>query len=340
MSDQLAREQALDYTKSYIVQAPAGSGKTELLTQRVLNLLSIVNKPEEIVAVTFTRKAAGEMRARIIEYLSIADSNKKNIISEQSFKLAQKALGRNNLLNWNLLLNPSRLNITTIDSLCASIVKQMPVLSRIGGGYQITDSPEVYYKQAVSNIFKLINTDKTNNNSDPSSTSTLSSLSSQWTDDFIILFKHFDYNYNKLSDFLLSMLYKRDQWLPYIALIKSDPDHNTMHTLLKDTWGKLSADIINTIDSYISLDIKSELDQLIQFSYNNIENKEDPKYSSIVNYCLRLEPDNISNYTFDLLYYQAISVLLFTKSSNKINFRKRLDKRMGFPSIKEDKYKK
>src|SRR5690348_2896397 len=121
------RRRALDPAHSFIVQAPAGSGKTGLLIQRYLKLLTCVNDPEEIVAITFTRKAAGEMRERVIAALSQAGSKVHSSISPETGhmkftrQLADAAVRRDIEAGWRLIENPGRLRIQTFDSLCASL---------------------------------------------------------------------------------------------------------------------------------------------------------------------------------------------------------------------------
>ena len=133
IQDEVERQKALDTRKSFIVQAPAGSGKTELLTQRFLVLLSHVNSPEEILAITFTKKASAEMRARIIKTLKRAVTEPEPTAphEKKTWQLARNALKQDKELGWNLLENPNRLRVQTIDSLNASLIKYLPILSHL-----------------------------------------------------------------------------------------------------------------------------------------------------------------------------------------------------------------
>lgn len=129
-ADQAERLRALNPQHSFIVQAPAGSGKTGLLIQRFLVLLARVESPEEIVAITFTRKAASEMRQRILQALTNArnDFSPQEEHARKTWELAQRVLAQDQAKSWQLLENPARLRIQTIDSLCAGLVSQMPIL--------------------------------------------------------------------------------------------------------------------------------------------------------------------------------------------------------------------
>jgi ATP-dependent helicase/nuclease subunit A len=128
------RERALDVRQSWIVEAPAGAGKTGLLIQRYLKLLAdeSVEQPEQVLAITFTVKATAEMRERVVEQLEGAargDALKDDSdFAQETRRLAEAVLQRDTLLGWGLLEHPRRLRIRTIDSVCGEIARSLPVL--------------------------------------------------------------------------------------------------------------------------------------------------------------------------------------------------------------------
>lgn len=195
--DTANRALAIDPTQSFIVEAPAGAGKTELLTQRLLALLGQVNEPEDIVALTFTNKAAAEMRERVMDSLALAASG---VLPEAphkqiTFRLGQAALARDQAKGWKLLEHPGRLQITTLDALCGRLARQMPLLSRLGSQPGVAIDPEPHYRQAARDTLAWLHTDH------PSA------------DVLERLLDRFDHDTQRLQNQLVEMLAKRDQWM-------------------------------------------------------------------------------------------------------------------------------
>jgi ATP-dependent exoDNAse (exonuclease V) beta subunit len=195
--DMANRARALDHD-SFIVEAPAGAGKTELLTQRYLKLLGAVQEPEEIVAITFTNKAAAEMRGRVLQSLQdAADGTPVAFAHKQvTRELALAALARSGELQWDLLAQPGRLRINTIDSLCGFIARQMPLMSRFGAQPGVSEDASVHYREAALR--------------------TLAMLESETGDGPVTeALRYLDNDTARLADLLAGMLAKRDQWLAH-----------------------------------------------------------------------------------------------------------------------------
>ncbi len=150
--DHQARERALDVSSSWIVQAPAGAGKTELLTQRFLTLLAVVEEPEQILAITFTRAATAEMRGRILSALEEA-AHAPVPDEPRTLTLARAALARSRQQGWQLLEQPHRLDVQTIDSLCLRLAHNQPLLSRLGGRLAPTEQAGPLYGLAAQRTF-------------------------------------------------------------------------------------------------------------------------------------------------------------------------------------------
>ncbi len=195
--DSQERERALDPAQSFIVEAPAGSGKTSLLAQRYLRLLSLVDRPESVVAMTFTRKASADMKERI--YTALVNAHKEvpvlNEYEQRTRDLAIAALNQDATKEWHLLADPSRLQIQTIDSLCAMLTRQMPIVSEFGGIAQVVEDATDLYRIAARRTMR----DLTHGNEDDAAL-------------FRTVALHFDNDMAALEMQVARMLQKRDQW--------------------------------------------------------------------------------------------------------------------------------
>ena len=207
-SDQSVREEALDPSKSFIVQAPAGSGKTTLLVERYIRLLGTVNQPEEVIAMTFTRKAAREMRQRVL-----------NELLHHPEKCAT-ALARDRNRGWDILKNPQRLKIITIDSFCAQIVRAMPIQSQMGFEYSPEEDTLHLFQEAVRN--------------------TLLRVSDQTEDDEIAKaiadsIARNDNRFENTVELIAKMLNSRDDWVAAIwELCRTSDDEITATAALNE----------------------------------------------------------------------------------------------------------
>ncbi|NOR50842.1 MAG: AAA family ATPase [Desulfuromonadales bacterium] len=148
------RQKAVDINLSCIVQAPAGSGKTELLVQRILALLAVAESPEEILSITFTRKAAGEMKLRLLQALERAcdDQPPDEPHAVETWQRARAVLARDQEKDWCLLQNPNRLQLMTIDSFCAFLTRRMPWLARFGGQPKVPADPANLFLLAAESL--------------------------------------------------------------------------------------------------------------------------------------------------------------------------------------------
>ena len=213
-ADQAARRRALDPATSYIVQAPAGSGKTEILAQRVLRLLAVAERPEDILAITFTRKAAGEMRERILGALAAAAEERPVSArhERQTRELAIAALVRDEQAGWHLLSNPSRLRVMTIDGLNAWLSQRLPVLSGLGGSAPIADRPEDLYREAARRCL-------------------LAADGHPAREPARRLLEHLDNRYRRAEELVMGLLARRDHWLPRIGGRPEMEDHDARKRL-------------------------------------------------------------------------------------------------------------
>ena len=125
--DRTARQYAVDPARNVVLEASAGTGKTRVLVERYVNLLRAGVDPDHILAITFTRKAAAEMRDRIIERL------------HEASRLSEIDLAR-----WRELKDRfGDIAISTIDAFCLSLLREFPLEADVDPGFDLAADTDV-----------------------------------------------------------------------------------------------------------------------------------------------------------------------------------------------------
>ena len=126
-SDRDARAFAQNPEHNVVLEASAGTGKTSVLVARYVNLLTRGVDPANILAITFTRKAAAEMRERIIRDL-------RRAVEQSTFDRSRWLLLRDRLAD---------IQISTIDAFCLALLREFPLEADLDPGFTLADETEV-----------------------------------------------------------------------------------------------------------------------------------------------------------------------------------------------------
>lgn len=306
--DAQVRRAALNPSQSFAVSAPAGSGKTGLLTQRVLTLLAHCDEPEEVLAITFTRKAAGEMQDRILQALwqAAEEPQPEDPHQQLTWQLAQHVLLRDQTRNWQLLCSPQRLRVQTIDSLCRSITRQLPLASGLGAQPDTLEDSSTAYRLAVHELFTELEKE------------------TPLRHDLAQLLRHLDNNLSSVEKLLVALLAKREQWLHVLLQARS----NHAREYLEATLQQVINEHLNLLHTHLQLH-QSDVCAIADSAAQNLH-RDAPADEGIAALLgiTTLPGTDVK----DVAQWKNIAELLLTKTGT---YRARLTKNEGFPAGKE-----
>jgi ATP-dependent helicase/nuclease subunit A len=304
--DESDRAQTLETRQSFLVQAPAGSGKTELLTRRLLKLLAEVDEPEQILAITFTLAATAEMRERVLKALQKARDTAE---TSDEIKLARGALENDARRGWNLLQQPERLNIQTIDAVCLAIAHETPLLSRLGGSLSPTDKPQPLYTLAARRTLSRLGGEE------PLSSALGALLQLRAT------------SLPDCQKLIAEMLDKRDQWGRVLPLGQATLDWPAVRTALEAPFRRTQGEAIHKAQSLFALhpELAKELVEVLSHACGNV----DP--DSVL---IALKHVTDIRHLTDHDHWGCLCHFLLTKEST---WRKNVNRDIGFVSGKDGK---
>lgn len=321
LADQNARTQATNTTTSAIVRAPAGSGKTYLLATRLVALLCQVDTPEDVLALTFGKKATEEIQKRVLSWL--AQANGTDTTEAKDYPdVVEDLLVKDKKHNWCLLDNPERLHIKTIDAFCQYIVGHD--FFHYSKGFALVDASSSIYTHAVDTLLAEANQTTTQRD--------VSQQATQLVVDAVMLF-HGDID--ALRTFLVSALRKRDSWLSSIApfvsndTIALDTFATEQEQAITALWTRAMGTVRDCLRAYHHLPTIMQL----ACDYLQIKNTDAPLAKWRSGKCF--PKSQVAN------DWRLFAELLLTKQHK---WRKKIDVSIGMPPAsdaygKQEKYK-
>ena len=223
--DEKIRNKALDVRHSFHLEAPAGSGKTWLLTGRFLALLGEVDHPHEILALTFTNKAAGEMRERIRSLLDRAAAGDTPRFPQEE-PLLQAAMRACERQPAHRLAAPDGLRIMTFHGFCLHLVQRAPIEASVTPGSRVMPEEEqqqLRTQVAAATIHGLLQ--RTRND-----------LLHQAVENRLLRLNN---NWLALRNQLADLIERRDLLQDLLSLMGSHPDRQQLEVILTERLERL-----------------------------------------------------------------------------------------------------
>ena len=200
------------------VFASAGSGKTWLLITRICRLLLAGADPQHILAITFTRKSAAEMRARLFDTLerwSVADDHQLSAnLTEIGESASTENMARARRLYETCLFSEQKIRISTFHAFCEDVIRAFPLESELPTSFELTEHYQIYANQAWHQLLQQCEKD-------------------QRLDEALNELYTFCYGFQGARKALLTFLAARNEWLAY-TITSKDPVKFGYHKLLND----------------------------------------------------------------------------------------------------------
>jgi ATP-dependent helicase/nuclease subunit A len=344
LTDAALRRSVLSPAQSWMLQAPAGSGKTELLMQRFLACLAIVEQPESVLAITFTRKAAAEMRNRILLALQGArDLSDEQIDARppherQSLQLARAVLNTSAALGWNILSHPARLQVRTLDSFCEAVAQRAPFKGLLGGVAQVAEDAQPLYELAAQRVIDEL------------------AAPGRRGDAVAELLAHpaLDNSIRRARELVATMLAQRDQWLHFLGRTDAfdAAQQESLRSRLQAALALSVEEELALIRTHIAASLSSatqaELFALMRYRVARDTSSEEPVIESIAASAevIAISPSTAhplrdiaawpAAISAALPAWRAIADFLLTAERSKPALRKAVNKNNGFPSDTQD----